>query len=117
MASQVPGKKPYLGLTGKWLTVWITFACSVDMLMFGYDQAVFSGVIVSQDFLELHDLVGPEKTSLLSTITAIYDIGCFVGAIIAFTIGERLGRKKSIIAGTTIMSVGAVLMTASFSLE
>lgn len=32
-------KQPYFGLTGKWLTYWITFACSVDMLLFGYDQA------------------------------------------------------------------------------
>ena len=111
------GKQPYFGLTGKWLTYWITFACSVDMLMFGYDQAVFSGVIVTDDFLILHDLVGPEKTTVLSTITAIYDVGCFLGAIVAFTIGERLGRKMSIIAGTAIMSIGAILMTSSFSLE
>lgn len=109
-------KSSYLGGTGKWLTFWITFACSVDMLMFGYDQAVFSGVIVTDDFLILHDLVGPEKTTLLSTITAIYDIGCFFGAIIAFTIGERLGRKKTILAGTAIMSIGTILMTSSYSL-
>lgn len=84
--------------------------------MFGYDQAVFSGVIVTDDFLVLHDLKGPEKTTLLSTITAIYDIGCFFGAIIAFTVGERLGRKKAIIAGTAIMAVGAILMTSSYNI-
>ncbi|VUC30958.1 unnamed protein product [Clonostachys rosea] len=110
-------RQPYLALTGKRLLFWITFACSVDMLMFGYDQAVFSGVIVTDNFLELHDLVGPEKTTVLSTLTAIYDIGCFFGAIIAFTLGERLGRKKSIIAGTAIMAIGAIIKTSSFSLE
>lgn len=110
-------RQPYLGLTGKRLLFWITFACSVDMLMFGYDQAVFSGVIVTDDFLELHDLVGPEKTTVLSTLTAIYDIGCFLGAIIAFTVGERLGRKKSIISGTSIIAIGAIIKTSSFSLE
>ncbi|KAK1460489.1 hypothetical protein CCUS01_08836 [Colletotrichum cuscutae] len=115
MATAV-AKAPYFGLKGKWLTYWITFACSVDMLMFGYDQAVFSGVIVTDDFLELHDLVGPEKTRMLSTITAIYDIGCFVGAILAFTIGESLGRTKSILIGTAIMSIGAILMASSYSL-
>ncbi|KAI5457397.1 general substrate transporter [Mariannaea sp. PMI_226] len=117
MTSAVAEKRPYFGLTGKWLTFWITFACSVDMLMFGYDQAVFSGVIVTDDFLVLHDLVGREKTTLLSTVTAIYDIGCFFGAIAAFTLGERLGRKKSILVGTSIMSIGAILVTSSFSLE
>lgn len=25
------GKKPYFGLTGGWLTVWITVACATDM--------------------------------------------------------------------------------------
>ena len=110
-------KQPYFGFTGQRLLFWIPLACSVDMLMFGYDQAVFSGVIVTDDFLILHDLVGPEKTTVLSTITAIYDIGCFFGAIFAFAAGERFGRKKLIVVGTTIMAVGALLMTTSFSLE
>lgn len=86
------------------------------MTLFGYDQGVFSGVVITQDFLEIHDLVGPTKTKTLSTVTAIYDVGCFLGAILAFTIGESLGRKKTLLAGTTIMAVGAVLQATSFSL-
>ncbi|KAE8306333.1 general substrate transporter [Aspergillus transmontanensis] len=109
-------KKPYFGLTGGWLTFWVTAACSVDMMLFGYDQGAFSGVVVTSDFLEVHDLVGPTKTKTLSTVTAIYDVGCFLGAILAFTLGERLGRKKSILLGTTIMAVGTILKTSSFSL-
>ncbi|KAJ5367764.1 hypothetical protein N7541_001705 [Penicillium brevicompactum] len=109
-------KEPYFGLTGGWLTFWITVACATDMSLFGYDQGVFSGVVITQDFLELHDLVGPSKTKDLSTVTAIYDIGCFFGAIVAFTIGERLGRKKAILLGTTVMAVGAILQASSFSL-
>ena len=73
-------------------------------------------MVITQDFLEVHDLVGPEKTKTLSTVTAIYDVGCFFGAIVAFTIGEQLGRKKAILLGTTIMAIGAVLQAASFSL-
>ena len=52
----------------------------------------------------------------MSTVAAIYDVGCFIGAIIAFTVGERLGRKKTIILGTAIMSIGVILKTSSFSL-
>jgi MFS family permease len=74
------------------------------------------GVVITKDFLEVHDLVGPTKTKTLSTVTAIYDIGCFIGAIVAFTIGESLGRKKSIMVGTTIMAVGTILQASSFSL-
>lgn len=52
------------------------------------------GVIVTQDFLNTLKLNGPENTKLLGTVTAIYDIGCFFGAVAAFSLGERLGRKK-----------------------
>ncbi|WAO87561.1 MFS domain-containing protein [Fusarium falciforme] len=109
-------KKPFFGYRGGRLTFWITVACATDMTLFGYDQGVFSGVVVTKDFLELHNLVGPSKTNLLATVTAIYDIGCFVGALIAFTIGERLGRKKAIIMGTVIMSVGTLIKCTSYSL-
>ena len=73
-------------------------------------------MVITQNFLEVHDLVGPTKTTALSTVTAIYDVGCFFGAIIAFTIGERLGRKKAIMLGTTIMAIGTILQASSFSL-
>ena len=93
------------------------------MALFGYDQGVFSksifpkprlrsltrlpkgGVVISQNYLDVHNLNGPDKTDLLSIVTAIYDIGCFFGAIIAFSIGEQLGRKKTILIGATIMAV------------
>ncbi|KAJ5097334.1 general substrate transporter [Penicillium angulare] len=110
-------KKPFFGFTGGWLTFWVTVACATDMSLFGYDQGVFSGVVITQNFLEVHDLVGPTKTKTLSTVTAIYDVGCFIGAIVAFTIGETLGRKKSIIVGTIIMAIGTILQASSFSLE
>lgn len=74
------------------------------------------GVVITQNFLEVHNLVGPSKTKALSTVVAIYDVGCFFGAIVAFTVGERLGRRKAIILGTTVMAVGAILQASSFSL-
>ena len=106
-------------------------------MLFGYDQGVFSwshyhpvssfhldtdelsplgGVVVTPNFLEVHGLVGPTKTTVLSTVAAIYDIGCFFGAILAFTVGQRLGRKKSILLGTVIMAVGTILQASSYSL-
>jgi MFS family permease len=74
------------------------------------------GVVVTEDFLVVHDLVGPTKTKTLSTVTAIYDVGCFLGSILAFIVSERLGRKKSILLGTTVMAVGTILQASSYSL-
>lgn len=71
-----------------------------------------AGVIVTPDFLDVLDLRG--NTSLIGTVTALYDVGCFFGAIFAVIFGEKLGRKRTIICGTTIMSVGALLQTAAY---
>ena len=49
------------------------------------------------------------------TVVALYDIGCFVGACIAVWLGEVLGRKKSVLVGTTIMTIGAIIQVASYS--
>ncbi|KAK0811554.1 hypothetical protein LTR02_007880 [Friedmanniomyces endolithicus] len=83
------------------------------MTLFGYDQGVFGEVIVTDDFLNTLGIAG--NTSLQGTITAIYDIGCFFGAIAAFVVGDKLGRKKTVLLGTTIMSVGAILQITTYS--
>ncbi|ETS79393.1 hypothetical protein PFICI_09246 [Pestalotiopsis fici W106-1] len=113
--NQSNGKSRWFGFRGGWLTFWITVACATDMALFGYDQGVFSGVVITQDYLDVHDLNGSEKTNLLSIVTSIYAVGCFLGAVVAFTIGERFGRKKTIMIGSCIMAVGAALQTSSFS--
>lgn len=73
------------------------------------------GVIITPDFLDTLKLRGPENTSLLGTVTAIYDVGCFFGAVAAMWLGEVLGRKKAILLGTTIMTVGAILQVSAYS--
>ncbi|EME89736.1 uncharacterized protein MYCFIDRAFT_71755 [Pseudocercospora fijiensis CIRAD86] len=106
------GDDRYFGLRGGWLTFWVTVACGTDMTLFGYDQGVFGGVVVTEDFLQTLDLEG--NSSLLGTVTAIYDIGCFFGAILAYFIGDLIGRKKTILLGTTIMSIGAILQITAY---
>lgn len=85
------------------------------MTLFGYDQGVFGGVIVTQDFLDTLGLAGESHTGTVGTVTALYDVGCFFGAVAAFSIGERLGRKRSILVGTTVMSIGAILQISAYS--
>ncbi|KAG2420177.1 hypothetical protein HFD88_004977 [Aspergillus terreus] len=104
--------KPWFGLRGGWLTFWVTVACATDMTLFGYDQGVFGGVVVTKDFLDTLQL--NDNPKLLGTVTAIYDVGCLVGAIAAMWLGELWGRKKSIMWGTAIMSVGAILQICAY---
>ena len=66
-------------------------------------------------YLKTLHLNGPENTSLLGTVTAIYDVGCFFGAVIAFWLGEKLGRKKTVLVGTSIMTIGAIIQISAYS--
>ena len=38
MSEKTMAKPKYFGMTGTWLTVWVTVACATDMTLFGYDQ-------------------------------------------------------------------------------
>ena len=51
--------------------------------------------------------------NLEGIIAAIYDLGCFFGAILAFLTADRWGRKGSVMWGSWIMVVGTILQTTS----
>lgn len=53
------------------------------------------------------------STKLEGIIAAIYDIGCFIGAITAFLTADRYGRKGSIMRGCWIMVVGTILQASA----
>ena len=46
-------------------------------------------------------------------ITALYDIGCVLGSIITYFVGDRFGRRTMLMAGGAIMIVGAALLGTS----
>ncbi|KAI9759703.1 MAG: hypothetical protein M4579_002180 [Chaenotheca gracillima] len=106
--------KQFMGLSGKWLTVWVTVSCTTAMALFGYDQGVFGGIIVTEDFLNQMGIA--DDTNMQGTVTSLYDVGCFFGALSGFSLGELLGRKRSILLGTVVMMVGAVLQVSSYGL-
>ncbi len=47
---------------------------------------------------------------------ASYTLGCFVGAVATIWLGNLLGRKRTVIVGSSIMLVGAIIQTAAYSL-
>lgn len=94
-------------LRGTTLLSAITSVCSSAFLLFGYDQGVMSGVVISSYWLA--DM-GHPSTIIVSTITALYDVGAVFGAIAAAFTAERLGRKRSLILGSVFVVIGAILM-------
>jgi MFS family permease len=45
-------------------------------------------------------------TNMIALVVAIYEIGCFVGAVTTSFIGEGLGRRKSVLIGVIILVIG-----------
>ena len=51
--------------------------------------------------------------AMQGNITALYDIGCVVGSIVCYFIGERYGRRSMLMAGGSIMVVGTIILASS----
>jgi MFS family permease len=49
-------------------------------------------------------------------VVATYNLGCLSGAVPTIWIGNWLGRRKTIFAGSFIMVIGAILQCGSYSL-
>lgn len=54
-------------------------------------------------------------TNMIALIVAIYEIGCFFGAIFTSFVGESLGRRRSIFLGVCVMILGALLQATAYT--
>ena len=108
---RLPTKTGVAGLEGTPLIGVLTSVCSTGFLLFGYDLGVMSGVVISEYWLAQMD---NPSTIMMSTITALYDVGAVVGGIAAACTTEPLGRKRTLILGTAILLVGVILMGTSY---
>jgi hypothetical protein len=124
-------------LQGKALNNSIAWCSCLAFLMFGYDQGVLSGVLTLDDFQRHFPLMTPRERpnnlcwldaptntipdptmctgspSILSACVAVYQIGCFLGAVLILFYGETWGRKSSSFWGSFIMIVGTIIQVAA----
>ncbi|KAF2234290.1 general substrate transporter [Viridothelium virens] len=98
-------------LTGRSLVTAITSVCSAGFLLFGYDQGVMSGVVISKPWL---GQMGNPSTLMIGTLTSLYDVGAVIGAVIAAVSAEPLGRKRTLILGAMVLIVGTILMGSAY---
>ncbi|KAL4795177.1 hypothetical protein BDV19DRAFT_399024 [Aspergillus venezuelensis] len=108
-------------LVGQPLSLAITATAGSGFLLFGYDQGVMSGLLSGDAFIRVFPEIdttegGSGSSSLQGTVVAIYEIGCFFGAIASLLVGERLGRRWCIMAGSLILSIGAVLQATAYGI-
>ncbi|KAG7449357.1 general substrate transporter [Guyanagaster necrorhizus] len=107
-------------LRGRKLTAAIAFISGTGFTLFGYDQGVMSALLTANQFDKVFPQVivnsaHPKHATLQSFVVAIYEIGCLIGALSNLWLGDKLGRRRTMVLGAIIMTIGAILQTASFS--
>jgi MFS family permease len=76
-------------------------------VLFGYDQGVIAGA-----------LIGIEKewdvsTRLVEVITSWVTLGALVGALVAGSVADRIGRRAAVLVAAVLFVAGAVIEAAS----
>lgn len=110
----------YAGLTGNSLLYAVVATATVGFSLFGYDQGLMSGIITSKQFntefpaTKQADKNDVHAGTIQGTVTSVYEVGAFFGALVSFFIGERMGRRKMMLIGGTIMIIGTIISVTSF---
>ncbi|OGE48088.1 hypothetical protein PENARI_c032G03697 [Penicillium arizonense] len=116
----------FFGLTGPALArARIVLIVVPAFLLFGFNQSNIGGVLQYPSFikyfpgLDTANTEGSTKSTnakVQGTVVAIYTIGCLIGALGVTQVGNRIGRRKSLILVSIVATVGLLIQATSFSL-
>ncbi|OQD69454.1 hypothetical protein PENPOL_c002G09457 [Penicillium polonicum] len=119
-ARQPYGKSGLKGiLTNKYVAACAAFA-TLGGAMFGYDQGVVSVTLTMDQFLERFPEVGPDAPGAgfqKGILTAMIELGAFIGAMNQGWIADKISRKWSIMVAVVIFLFGSALQTGAMSFE
>lgn len=88
-------QKTFAGLHGRKLGLLVSTIATTGFLLFGYDQGVMSGIIAADPFNNYFPET-KDNSVYQGFVTAIYEIGCLIGAIFILWHGDTLGRRKAV---------------------
>lgn len=91
-------------------------------LLQGYDQGVMNGLLTLPTFERQFPAINTSadhsqsRSILQGTVVAIYEVGCAIGALSCFVIGDILGRRKTIFLAACFVVIGTTLQATPFGL-
>ncbi|GAB1319323.1 hypothetical protein MFIFM68171_09533 [Madurella fahalii] len=100
-------------LPPKWYQFLVGVFASLGSLLYGYDLGVIAQVIASQSFKTKFNPTDNEEAAVVSVFTA----GAFFGAAAAGPMGDKLGRRWTILAGALVFCLGGALQTGAQALS
>ncbi|KAK4209694.1 hypothetical protein QBC37DRAFT_391073 [Rhypophila decipiens] len=102
----------FMGLSGRPLSLAVSTVATTGFLLFGYDQGVMSGIITAPAFNNVFTAT-KDNPEMQGFVTAIYEIGCLMGAMSILAVGDLLGRRRAIITGAIIMLLGVIIQVTA----
>src|SRR6478609_3099227 len=67
-----------------------------------------SGIITAEPFADVLTETR-DNSEMQGLVTAIYEIGCLMGAMFILGVGDVLGRRRAMILGSIIMAIGVII--------
>ncbi|MCJ1304603.1 hypothetical protein MMC08_007416 [Hypocenomyce scalaris] len=108
------------GISGPTLSRLVALTCSVAFILFGYEQGVMGGLITgsafTKQFPSINTTTANGNAQLQGFVVAIYNIGCWAGSLLTMVVGERLGRKKTIMFGALVLAIGTIIQCSAYGL-
>ncbi|KAK6585709.1 hypothetical protein PZA11_002436 [Diplocarpon coronariae] len=104
--------KTFAGLMGRPLGLLISTIATTGFLLFGYDQGIMSGIISADPFNEYFPETKDDSV-YQGFVTAIYEVGCLLGAVFILAFGDRTGRRRAMILGGIIMIIGVIIQVSA----
>jgi MFS family permease len=114
----------FLGLRGNSLSIAAILGVLMPgILSIGYNASSLGGVLTQKNFEAQFpeiDIANAENRSQASkiqgTVVAAYTIGGFLGTLSCIWLGDRFGRRRTIMAGSIVQVIGSTFMAAARSL-
>ncbi|KAL2187909.1 general substrate transporter [Thermothelomyces heterothallicus CBS 203.75] len=100
-------------LSPKWYQFLVGVFASLGSLLYGYDLGVIAQVIASQSFKSRFSPSDNEEAAVVSVFTG----GAFFGAMAAGPMGDKLGRRWTILCGALVFCLGGALQTGAQTLS
>ncbi|KAF9876565.1 hypothetical protein CkaCkLH20_05973 [Colletotrichum karsti] len=89
------------------------FAC-IGGVLYGYNQGMFSGILAMPSF-EKHMDGYTKNPTQKGWLTAILELGAWVGAILSGFIAEVCSRKYGVLIATAVFILGVIVQITSIS--
>ncbi|TIA83388.1 general substrate transporter [Aureobasidium pullulans] len=99
-----------------WRVYFLAFSACFGGMLFGFDSGIIGGVLTLPAFKAKYNLdkaTSIERANLQANIVSTLQCGCFVGALVASYIADKLGRRKALLMAGVIVTVGSVFQAAA----